>query len=142
MQKEIIIVIIIVITIILVDTLTQKYTKDSFTKINSQLDEIKTIGKELEKDDKSSYSTRDTEETKERIKEKIKIMQNDWKKINKKTAFYIEHDELEKVETDFTACKSLTNSGEYGQAISELEKMAYVLEHITDKYSFNWVNIF
>ena len=68
MQKEIIIVIIIVITIILVDTLTQKYTKDSFTKINSQLDEIKTIGKELEKDDKSSYSTRDTEETKERLK--------------------------------------------------------------------------
>lgn len=142
MQKEIIIVIIIVITIILVDTLTQKYTKDSFTKINSQLDEIKTIGKELEKDDKSSYSTRDTEETKERLKEKIKIMQNDWKKINKKTAFYIEHDELEKVNTAMTKFNSYFELEEYTEAIPELENCQYILNHIKEKESIQFINLF
>ena len=43
---------------------------------------------------------------------------------------------------NFTACKSFAKTEEYKQAISELEKTVYVLEHITDKYSFDLVNIF
>ena len=84
------------------------------------------------------------------IEQNIKNKQDDeinkidekWKDAHDKLAYYIEHDELEKVETNFTACKSLASNGEYSQAISELEKTIYVLDHITDKYSFNLVNIF
>ena len=74
--------------------------------------------------------------------EEISKIDNKWKEVYDKLAYYIEHDELEKVESNFTACKSLAKTREYEQSISELEKTVYVLEHITDKYSFNLVNIF
>ena len=65
-----------------------------------------------------------------------------WEEVHDKLAYYIEHDELEKVENNLTSCRSLTKTGNFDLAINEVEKMAFVLNHITDKYSFNWVNIF
>lgn len=57
-------------------------------------------------------------------------------------AYYIEHDELEKVETNLTALKSFVDSNEYVDAMSELDKSVFVLKHIEDKYAFNLQNIF
>ena len=142
MQKEIIIVIIIVITIISADVLTQKYTKDSFTNINSKLDEIKRIGKELEEIDKSDDNETKSQEKKEKLKEKIEMMQSDWKKINKKTAFYIEHDELEKVNASMTKFNSYFELEEYTEAIPELENCQYILNHIKEKESMQFINLF
>ena len=65
-----------------------------------------------------------------------------WDKAHDKLAYYIEHDELEKVETNLTSCKSLAETENYDLAISELEKTVFVLNHITDKYAFNLENIF
>lgn len=127
MHKELIICIILVIFIIIGDIITQNYTKNT---VNYLTGELENLGKSLSaKDDNKAY-------------EKISEIDNKWKKAHDKLAYYIEHDELEKVETNFTACKSLAKNGEYEQAISELEKTVYVLDHITDKYSFNLVNIF
>lgn len=127
MHKELIICIVLVILIIIGDIITQNYTKNT---VNYLTGELENLGKNLSaKDDNKTY-------------EKISEIDNKWKKAHDKLAYYIEHDELEKVETNFTACKSLAKNGEYEQAISELEKTVYVLDHITDKYSFNLVNIF
>ena len=127
MHKELIICIVLVILIIIGDIITQNYTKNT---VNYLTGELENLGKSLSaKDDNKAY-------------EKISEIDNKWKKAHDKLAYYIEHDELEKVETNFTACKSLAKNGEYEQAISELEKTVYVLDHITDKYSFNLVNIF
>lgn len=127
MHKELIICIVLVILIIIGDIITQNYTKNT---VNYLTGELEKLGKNLSaKDDNKTY-------------EKISEIDNKWKKAHDKLAYYIEHDELEKVETNFTACKSLAKNGEYEQAISELEKTVYVLDHITDKYSFNLVNIF
>lgn len=127
MHKELIICIVLVILIIIGDIITQNYTKNT---VNYLTGELENLGQCLSnKDDNKVY-------------EKISEIDNKWKKAHDKLAYYIEHDELEKVETNFTACKSLAKNGEYEQAISELEKTVYVLDHITDKYSFNLVNIF
>ena len=127
MHKELIICIVLVILIIIGDIITQNYTKNT---VNYLTGELENLGKNLSaKDDNKAY-------------EKISEIDNKWKKAHDKLAYYIEHDELEKVESNFTACKSLAKTREYEQSISELEKTVYVLEHITDKYSFNWVNIF
>lgn len=127
MHKEMVICVILVILIIIGDIITQKYTKNTVNYITNELEILK-------------QSLLD--EAKDKADNEISKIDNKWKDAHDKLAYYIEHDELEKVETNFTACKSLTNTGEYGQAISELEKTMYVLEHITDKYSFNLVNIF
>ena len=127
MHKELVICIILVVLIIIGDIVTQNYTKNTVNYITNEL--------ELLKQGLSKKS-------KEKADDEINKIDEKWKDAHDKLAYYIEHDELEKVETNFTACKSLTKTEEYEQAISELEKTVYVLEHITDKYSFDLVNIF
>ena len=127
MHKELIICIILVTLIIIGDWIIQNYTKNTINNITGELENLKQCL--FEKSDKN-------------INEQIDRIDNKWNKVHDKLACYIEHDELEKVETNFTACKSLAKTEEYEQAISELEKTVYVLEHITDKYSFDLVNIF
>lgn len=127
MYKELIICIILVILIVIGDIITQNYTKNTVNYITNELETLK-CGL--------------TEKSMEQADNEINKIDKKWNEVHDKLACYIEHDELEKVETNFTVCKSLTKTGEYSQAISELEKTIYVLEHITDKYSFNLVNIF
>ena len=127
MHKELIICIILVTLIIIGDWIIQNYTKNTINNITGELETLKQCL--FEKSDKN-------------INEQIDRIDNTWYKVHDKLAYYIEHDELEKVETNFTACKSLAKTEEYEQAISELEKTVYVLEDITDKYSFDLVNIF
>lgn len=127
MQKELVICVILVILIIIGDIVTQNYTKNTVKYITGELESLKQSL--FEKDD-------------DKADKEISKIDNKWKDVHDKLAYYIEHDELEKVENNFTACKSLAKTGEYEQSISELDKTVYVLEHITDKYSFNLVNIF
>ncbi len=142
MQKEIIIVIVIVIIIISADVLTQKYTANSFTDINNQLDEIRIIGKELEEIEKLENNSLESQEKKKVLEEKIDNMQDDWRKINKRTAFYIEHDELEKVNASMTKFRSYFELEEYTEAIPELEDCKYILNHIKEKESMQFINLF
>ena len=127
MHKELVICIILVVFIIIGDIVTQNYTKNTVNYITNELELLK-----------QGLS----EKSKQQADNEINKIDEKWKDAHDKLAYYIEHDELEKVETNFTACKSLASNGEYSQAISELEKTIYVLDHITDKYSFNLVNIF
>lgn len=135
MQKEIIIVAIIVIVIVAADSLTQRYTKNSFADINDRLDEIKKIGKTLEENN-------NLDNLKEELKEEIEKMQKQWKNINQKTAFYIEHDELEKVNTSMTKFKSYFELEKYSEAITELEECKYILNHIKEKEAMQFINLF
>ena len=57
-------------------------------------------------------------------------------------AIYIEHDELEKVKTDMVALEGFIEVEDYETGINELNKSVYVLQHISDKYSFSLVNVF
>ena len=65
-----------------------------------------------------------------------------WLGFHKILAFYIEHNELEKVETNYVVGNSFIENGEYEEALSEIEKNIFVLQHINDKYSINLENIF
>lgn len=127
MYKEMVISIILVILIIIGDSVTQNYTKNT---VNSLTDTLENLKQSI--DAKSE----------ENIEKEVNDFDAKWKDVHDKLAYYIEHDELEKVETNFVACKSLALSNEYEQALSELEKTKFVLDHITDKYMFNLVNIF
>lgn len=134
MQKEILIVVIIVVAIITLNYITTSYTRNGFEQVNSKLDAIKNIGNELLNEEK--------EENISLISEKIKDLEDEWKIINKKTSFYLEHDELEKVNSSMVKFKSFFELGEYSEAIPELENCKYILRHIKDKESLNPINLF
>ena len=129
MYKEIIISIIIIVLIVSMDFVLQKYTRESIEEVSG---EISKLGVDI-REEKLSHN---------QIEEKTKQIYEKWVEYKKKLVFYIEHDELEKVETDFITGKSFIESEKYSEAIAELEKTSFVLEHIKDKYSFNLENIF
>ena len=127
MYKEIIIVIGIIIAVFLGDVLTQNYTKKSVNRLSAELYVLK---KYLE------------EENEYRAKEQAQKVNESLEKIHSNLAYFIEHDEIEKIETNFTSCKSFVYLKSYNVAINELEKTIFVLTHLTDKNSFNLENIF
>ena len=134
MKKETIICIIIVITINEGNIITQKYTKESVETLSNGLEILKTdLKNELDSNEK---------EANEEILEKIDKIRENWESRHDKLAYYIEHNELEKVENNLTALNSFVQTKEYADAIKELDESVFVLRHIQEKYAFNLKNIF
>lgn len=131
MQKEIIVCIFIIVLIIVGNVVTQNYTVESVESLADQLSDLKSdIFKEEGNIERDS------------IKDKIKQIEDNWESRHDKLAYYIEHDELEKVETNLTSLRSFIEANENSEAVSELDKSVFVLKHIEDKYAFNLQNIF
>ena len=134
MKKETIICIIIVIAIVVGNIITQKYTKESVENLSNGLETLKTdLKNEIDSDEKESN---------EKILEKIGEIRKSWESRHDKLAYYIEHNELEKVDNNLTALESLAETEEYADAIKELDESVFVLKHIEEKYAFNLKNIF
>ena len=134
MKKEIIVCIIIVIAIIVGNIVTQNYTVKSIGILSEELEELKKDVIEAEENGE--------EEVNENIKNKKEEIKKEWENRYDKLAYFIEHDELEKVKTDLTALNRFIETIEYAEAISELDKCVFVLKHIEDKYAFNLQNVF
>lgn len=131
MKKEIIICIIIFILIIIGNILTEKYTSNSVEVITRSL-------KDLRKDILNNIENVDKESTLEKINE----VDENWHKYYNLLAYFIEHNELEKAETNLIAVKSYIEGEEYGEGISKIDETIFVLEHIERKYKVTLQNIF
>ena len=132
MQKEIFIVIIIIIAIVSIDVLTNNYTKKNFGRIDEKLEEIKEIG----------LSLINEEDKEDELKNKLGELEKDWHNINSKTAFFLEHDELEKINSSMIKFKSYFELEEYTEAIPELENCRFILKHLQDKEAIDLINLF
>lgn len=129
MKKEIIIVVIIVILIIIGHIITQNYTKKFFENISVSLEKIE------EKIDNDNIEEQN-------LKNELYDIQEKWNEKYDILAYYIEHDELEKVETQLISMNANIKVQDYDKTIEELEKCKFILEHIKDKDSLKLVNIF
>ena len=127
MKNESLICIVVIILIAILETVTGNYTKESVEYLKSDLYQIK---QEIEAEDKK------------KISEKVMNAKENWKDRANKMAYYVEHDELEKVNVYLVGVENNTETEEYNDAKSELEKCIYILEHIEEKYKFNLKNIF
>lgn len=128
MKKELIICLFIMGIIIISNIITQNYTKECVTQMNNSLTELK----------KASIN----EQNNDVVTQKLEVIQNQWDSYQEKLAYYIEHDELEKVETQIFSMKGFSEIGKYDEIIPELEKCIFILEHIQDKTKLNVKNIF
>ncbi len=126
MYKETIKIIIIIILIILGDIITQKYTEKTVSEISIGLYELK------------DYISHNKEEK----YKKIENIEEKWDKKSETLAYYIEHDELEKVNTEIAKIKADIETNNEKIAIENLERCIFVLEHIKDKNLIKIVNIF
>ena len=129
MLKESIVCIVIVIAIIFGNNTTQDYTKDSVRELSSGLLKLR-----------GNVNQENIEN--ENIQKEVEGIYKNWEKRHEKLAYFIEHDELEKVETELIAIKSEVETGNYEELISGIDKSVFILEHIDDKYAFNLENVF
>lgn len=131
MIKELIISLFIVVLIFLGNTITDNYTKKSVDETSSDLLNLR---EELIK--------QENEINFDIAKQKMDNIYQNWNLSCEKLAYYIEHDELEKVNTELTGVKGYIENNEHLDAIPELDKSIFILEHIKDKSAFNLKNIF
>lgn len=65
-----------------------------------------------------------------------------WEELDDKMAYYIEHNELEKVKTTLTSIRSFVEVEEYTQAVESIDRCIYVLEKIDEREKVTLDNIF
>ena len=85
MKKELVICIIIIIFIFIINIITQKYTSNSVETISSDLNGLK-------------IKMKDENIETEKLKQDIDKLFSEWESRHDILAYYIEHDELEKVD--------------------------------------------
>ncbi len=129
MYRELIISFIIVIAIITLNYTLQINTDKKVNEVNEQ---IEITRKELAKED-VDYKI---------ALEKANIMFDKWEEADDTLAYYLEHNEIEKVTTALTSVKSLVEMEDNVQAVENLDKCKYILIHIDEKEKFTLDNIF
>ena len=131
MLKEIVIIITIIVVIFIGNTITQKYTTQAVEEMTNILNNVR----------QEIFESKENIDV-NKIEEEIENINTQWENKHEKLAYYIEHDELEKVETNLTGLKGEIEAKEYGDVMSRLDQSIFLLEHIEDKYAFNLQNVF
>lgn len=129
MKKEIIMSVVIVIVIIIGDLITNKITKDMVIEMTNKLESLKEIIEKEESDEKE-------------ISSKIRDIKNTWENENKVLSYYLEHDELEKVETELNSLIGLSKDRDIEEELTTIQRAEFILEHISEKYRLSLNNFF
>lgn len=163
MKKEMIICIIIIALIIITNIIAQNYTKVCVENITQKLYELEeavieregskeeqitsiVASKENQTHQKKFTENNQTYQRKvnleNQIHQKVSSIDSKWHEFHNKLAFYIEHDELEKVETEISNIKGLEKVNKYDDMLPQIEECIFLLEHIRDKHTLTPINIF
>ncbi len=129
MIKEIVISTISVIAIIIGNNTTNEYAKESMKSTSDEIQNLRNIIaiEEVKQED---------------AKSKIDELFNNWKEKQNKLAYFIEHDELEKIEQGLTEIQSNIEMEEYQEAVVKSDSTIFILGHIEDKLAVKLENIF
>ena len=129
MNKELIICVVIIILIIVGNAITQNYTRQNIQDISTALEKLEEelIVKEINWNNAKSH---------------YYDINKKWKDVKNIMSYFIEHDELEKVETNLVGLNSFIDMRDEKEAVAELNRAIFVLKHIEDKNNLNLRNIF
>jgi len=127
MLKELIIIIVVVVLVIGFDVLSNNYLIEAVTELSNELNVLR----EYILKENRTEAQHQMQRVKEQWKEKYKVL-----------AYYIEHDELEKVETELVRLSADIDMEEYKHCINELETSIFILEHIEQKEKLDIISIF
>ena len=129
MRREAVITILIILVIIIGEYLTQRYSEENLGGVQDSLGELKEqiLSSEIEISE---------------LIDKTNQIYNKWEEDNELLSYYLEHDELEKVNTQIVLVRGFLESDTPGDAIPEIEEGIYIIEHIKEKEKLSIKNIF
>ena len=128
--KEIVALIIISVFVIGSDIFISKITKESLEKVNNKINEI------------SEIILNDEKYNKEEELKKIEDFEKEWNRLEENLAFFVEHDELEKLDLDVTIMKANMKVDMKKEAFQKMEEIKFVIDHIKTKQKMKLNNIF
>ena len=126
MTKEVIIAIIIFILIVSANLWVSHFIDGKLNYIIAELDELEAVLND------GNY---------EEAQKKIDELDEYFGDSEDVLSCYIEHDELEKVKTEFTSLKTYIRLEE-DDAFEALDKMAFIIRHIEEKDDIRLKNVF
>ena len=129
MRREAIITILIILAIIIGEWLTQSYSKKTLSGVQDSLRKLK-------------EGILSTENEVSELIDKTNQIYDKWEEDNQLLSYYLEHDELEKVNTQFVLVKGYLETDDPKNAIPDIEEGIYILEHIKEKEKSSIKNIF
>ena len=129
MIREVFVCLAIIILILVGNFFSQNYTSKSVAELTEKIDELKQEVSKSEQDETVN-------------KNKTEELYNTWRDRFNILAYYIEHTELEKVEAELVVLRGKVANLNYNETSENLEKSAFLLKHIEDKYAFNLQNVF
>lgn len=127
MYKEFIIIMLIITLVLGLDAITNQYTSNSVKKLCDELFFLK--GEILNENQGKSQK-------------QMQSIEENWGNIYKVMAYYIEHDELEKVATELTKLAAHIDTEDYQECVSQIDTTVFILEHIQEKEKFDGRSIF
>jgi len=127
MYKEVIIIFVVIALVVGLDIISNNYLKEAVEELSNELNELRVPI---------------LEESQIEAQKQMKIVKDKWKEKYKVLVYYIEHNELEKVETELVKLSADIDMGEYKHCINELETSIFILEHIQQKEEFDLKSIF
>ena len=150
MKKEEIATLVIIGIILIIDLITLFYTKKCIAKISDDLTNLENMAVEsikAENNDNSENNGSNSEgyeskkiESKE-LKQKSEDIYKEWLGMNDTLTFYIEHDELEKVNVQLERIIANFNVDSTEDAVPEIKEAVYILRHIEKKQRLTLKNI-
>ena len=127
MRKEFVICIIIIVTITVGNIVIKNYTNSAGKDMISKLEELKiSIGKN----------------NSEEIEKKLSEVNQIWEEKQAKLAYFIEHNEIEKVDVNLVSLKSYVEINDLEEAKREVDESCFSEQHKEEKYEINLKNIF
>lgn len=127
MYKEFVIIIVVITLIVSLDIITNNYTKDTVMIMSNELETLK----KYVLDNNQEEATKQMENIKNIWEDKYKIL-----------AFYLEHDELEKVKTQMTELAAFLSVTKYDECVCDIDTSIFILKHIQEKEEFHLRSIF
>ena len=129
MRREAVITILIILVIIIGEYLTQRYSEETLGGVQDSLGELKEqiLSSEIEVSE---------------LIDKTNQIYDKWEEDNELLSYYLEHDELEKVNTQIVLVRGFLESDTPEDSIPEIEEGIYILEHIKEKEKLSIKNVF
>lgn len=129
MMKEILIIIISILLVIVGSNISQGYLNKTSDELIQNIDILR---EEIKKAQNSEDNI---------SKELSEDIYNKWQEIEKNWSIIVIHNELDLIELALVSMKTCIEENEYSEAIKELEKSSYLLEHIKDNEKLELKNI-
>lgn len=128
-MKEILIIVISILLVVVGSNISQGYLNRTGDEL---IEDIDILREEIKKAQNSEKN--DSEEL-------AKDLYSKWEKVEKNWSIIVMHNELDLIELALVSMKTCIEENEYNEAIKELEKSNYLIEHIKDNEKLELKNI-